>query len=74
MVVSSPPGQTSTYEVTTTVVIITTTFSLEEETLGAGVVVGLPGQYVVYKETISVVTEPILAGQSLMAAAQEVMV
>jgi hypothetical protein len=41
---------------------------------GAPVSVAVTGQIVVYREMISVVTEPILAGQSVTVAAQEVMV
>ena len=41
---------------------------------GAPVSVAVTGQIVVYREMISVVTEPILAGQSVTVAAQEVIV
>jgi len=38
------------------------------------VMVGFPGHQVVYREMVSVVTEPMRAGQSVTVAAQEVMV
>jgi hypothetical protein len=41
---------------------------------GAAVSVAVTGQMVVYKEMMSVVTWPILAGQSVTVAAHEVMV
>lgn len=42
--------------------------------VGDGVGVTLPGHQVVYREMMSVVTEPMRAGQSVTVAAHEVMV
>lgn len=47
---------------------------IEESVAEAGVSVAATGQTVVYKEMISVVTDPILAGQSVTVAAQDVIV
>jgi hypothetical protein len=77
-IVVNPPGQISVYVVTTTVVMYSDCAAPLTPPVSPAVTPPVStaaiGQTVVYNSTVSVVTCPILAGQSVTVAAQDVIV